>query len=185
MPQKSISRLFTTFAIAATAPLVSTNTNAASSISVEGEIPFVHLYKSGHEMIRFFHAEEMYIKTCDEGKGIDQATVAMQERFQSLKRSFFRYNDGFPEEKRGYFLQLADALCKLSFKDNITSYNRTDESIDTIIKLSNGLTLSVSRFIDDGLDAPVVFSVHRGSILLVSDELPINEVVATLISLAS
>ena len=72
---------------------------------------------------------------------------------------------------------LSNTLCKLKFVDNISSYNESDFSLDTILKLSNGLKLSISQFLDEDIDSPVVFSIHRGKTLLISDEMPIAEIV--------
>lgn len=136
--------------------------------------------KSGSFIIYYPHASKNYFRTQNIDRLIDRVSIEMQTRYHSIKRSFIRYSEGFPEEKMNHFAIMANALCKLEFKDNVSSYNKDDESIDTILKLKNGLTLSVSSFIDDGENAPMVFSLHRGQTLLVSDELPINEIVKTI-----
>lgn len=136
--------------------------------------------KSGSFVIYYPHASENYFRTHNTDCLIDHVSIEMQTRYHSIKRSFIRYSEGFPVEKMNHFATMANALCKLEFNDNVSSYNKIDESIDTILKLKNGLTLSVSSFVDDTEDAPMVFSLHRGQTLLVSDELPINEIVRTI-----
>lgn len=136
--------------------------------------------KSGSLMINYPHASENYFLTQNTDRLIDRTAIEMQTRYHSIKRSFMRYSEGFPIEKLSYFTIMANALCKLEFQDNVSSYNKVDESIDTILRLKNGLTLSVSSFVDEDEDAPMVFSLHRGQTLLVSDELPINEIVRTI-----
>lgn len=137
---------------------------------------------SGPLMIYYPHATEEYSPTQSQSRQIDRAAREMQRRFEAIKHSFARYGTGLPAEKMNYFSVMANALCKLDFKDNVSSYNSEDESIDTVLKLKNGLTLSVSCFVDEDTDAPMVFSLHRGKTLLVSDELPVNEIVKTIIS---
>ena len=136
--------------------------------------------KSGSFIIYYPHASENYFRTHNTDRLIDHVSIEMQARYHSIKRSFIRYSEGFPKEKMNHFAIMANALCKLEFNDNVSSYNKIDESIDSILKLKNGLTLSVSSFVDDGEDAPMVFSLHRGQTLLVSDELPVNEIVRTI-----
>ena len=46
--------------------------------------------------------------------------------------------------------------------------------------MSGGLTLTLSQFIDDEVDAPVVFSIHRGTELLVSAEMKLGELAKTI-----
>lgn len=136
--------------------------------------------KSGSLMIYYPHASENYFISKNTDSLIDQVSMEMQSRYQSIKRSFIRYSDGFPKDKQNHFAIMANALCKLEFSDNVSSYNKIDESIDTVLKLKNGLTLSVSSFVDEEAEAPMVFSLHRGQTLLVSDELPVNDIVRTI-----
>lgn len=136
--------------------------------------------KSGAFMIFDSHASENYYRTHNTDRLIDHVSIEMQTRYQSLKRSFIHYSEGFPKEKMNHFAIMANALCKLEFRDNVSSYNKVDESIDTVLKLKNGLILSISSFVEDSEDAPMVFSLHRGQTLLVSDELPVNEIVRTI-----
>lgn len=111
---------------------------------------------------------------------IDEESIDMQKRYQAIANSFTKHSVGFPVEKKGYLSVLSNTLCKLHFVDNVLSYNEYDETIDAVLRLSNGLKLSVSMFLDEDVEAPVVFSIHRGRTLLVSDELPIEEIVSTI-----
>lgn len=144
--------------------------------SLNKDITIAQLYNSGPMMMFYSHSTAEYVRTQYEQK-IDNESEEMQKRFKAIKHSFARYSEGFPSEKQGHFSLMANALCKLDFKDNISSYNKDDDSIDTVLKLSNGLTLSISCFVDEDEDAPMVFSIHRGKALLVSDELPVEEIV--------
>ena len=181
----TLSTLVTSVAIAATAPMVQ-NREMTSSFSPMRYIAAAEqLNKSGYLIVNYPHSAESYFITQEAEKRINNETMRMQSRFQSMKRSFLRYNEGFPQEKQSYFAIMADALCKLDFEDNVSSYNQADASIDTVIKLKNGITLRVSCFIDDEIDAPMVFSIHRGRTLLVTDELPVSEIVNTIISVSA
>lgn len=184
----TLSTLVTSVAIAATAPMapMAQNREMTSSLSPMRYIDASgQLNKSGFLMVNYPHSAEYYFITREVEKRINDETMKMQSRFQSMKRSFLRYSEGFPQEKQSYFALMADALCKLDFKDNLSSYNRGDASIDTVIKLKNGITLRVSCFIDDEIDAPMVFSIHRGRTLLVTDELPVSEIVNTINSVSA
>jgi hypothetical protein len=140
------------------------------------DISVEQLYNSGPMMMFYSHSTDKYVRTQYEQK-IDKESDEMQKRFRSMKHSFARYSEGFPAEKQVFFTAMANALCKLDFRDNVTSYNTDDASIDTILKLSSGLTLSISCFIDEDTDSPMVFSLHRGTTLLVTDEMPVEEIV--------
>jgi len=185
MSANNISTLSSWVSIAtvvATAPtIINLNIDAARNATSIGNYKiYEQPYRSGRLLENYSHTSELYVLTPNTEKMIDKISREMQSRVQSLKRSFSKYSDGFPTEKQSYFAYMADALCKLDFIDNVSSYNKYDSSIDTIIKLKNGLTLSVSCFIEDKKDAPMVFSIHRNHTLLVSDELPINEIVNTI-----
>jgi hypothetical protein len=74
---------------------------------------------------------------------------------------------------------MANVMCGISFLDNISAFNKIDETIDTVFKLNGGLTLTMSQFLEDEIDAPVVFSIHRGEELLVSAEMNLDELAKT------
>ena len=149
-----------------------------SYYSMYPSISMEQLYNKSGAMMSFYpHSTDNYVRTQYKEQRIDQKSKEMQRRFLAMNHSFMRYSEGFPAEKQGHFSLMANALCKLDFKDNVSSYNKDDDSIDTVLKLSNGLTLSISCFVDEDEDAPMVFSIHRGTTLLVSDELPVEEIV--------
>ncbi len=103
-----------------------------------------------------------------------------QYRFKAIQRSFLRHCDGLPYDKMKYMEYMANEMCAISFHDNISEYNSIDATIDTIFKMNGGLTLTLSQFIDDEIDAPVVFSIHRGTELLVSAEMKLDELAKTI-----
>lgn len=187
MSQNSIGSFFTAVALAATSPFMSSRMGMGDSEYQPYRDPILSVQsnKSGPLMVYYPHSSEEYIRTKHDVDRIDHASMAMQSRFQALKRSFIRYCDGLPAGKMGYFTLMANALCKLDFSDNVSSYNKGDASIDMVLKLSNGLTLSISSFIDDAENAPMVFSLHRGHTLLVADEMPITEIVRTINSVTA
>jgi len=178
-------QLLASVAIAATAPLIKSNGASTDSMPVQINPIIEQPYQSGPFMRFYSHPVTEYMRSNSNSERIDDVMAAMQDRYQSLKSNFERYNDGFPKEKTSYFSQMVNVLCRLDFKDGLTTYNKSDASIDTVLNLRSGLTLSVSRFIEDDIDAPVVFSIHRGRILLVSDELPVDEIVNTIKSVAA
>ncbi len=183
MLQNNINTLgtrFLTLAIAATAPIIPMNAATSSALPMQSYADYKQVLQTGIPVINYVHSAEMYVSSQVSENKIESKFIEMQTRFQAMKRSFLRYSDGFPTEKHNYFAQMADALCQLEVKSNVFSYNKADASIDTVLHLKNGLTLSVSCFIDDDIDSPMVFSIHRGRTLLVSDELPVSEIVNTL-----
>lgn len=135
---------------------------------------------SGAPIMFYNHSSEVYSKSKEIDKPIGKSSLDAQQRFKYLSESFKKNNQGFPQKKNGYFLKMANTLCRIPFVDNVSSYNDDDEAIDTVVKLPNGMKLSISQFLDDNVEAPVVFSLHREKTLLVSDELPIEEIVDTL-----
>lgn len=144
------------------------------------QVNHTQFQQSGPMMIFFPHSTKDYIRKQSIESPIDKVSLEMQKRYQAILQSFNHYNKGFPSEKQSYFSQMANELSKLEFNDNVSSYNDMDASIDSVLKLANGLTLSISRFVEDDMEAPMVFSIHRGRMLLVSDELPIDEIVSTI-----
>ena len=145
----------------------------------------MHSFQSGAPMAFFPQLSDFYQTQKSIETSIDILSMKMQQRYKILQRLFNENNEGFPTEKFRYFNQMANALCQLDFDDNVSSYNEFDESIDTILKLKNGLTLSVSCFVDEEINAPMVFSIHRDTMLLVSDELPVDEMVKTIKSVSA
>lgn len=102
-----------------------------------------------------------------------------QYRYKSIERSFMKHSDGLPGNKMSYMEYMANVMCGLSFSDNISSYNKFDDTIDSVFSLDGDLTLTMSQFLDENIDAPVVFSIHRGEDLLVSAEMRMEELEKT------
>ena len=102
-----------------------------------------------------------------------------QYRYTSIERSFMKHSDGLPGNKMSYMEYMANVMCGLSFSDNISSYNKFDDTIDSVFRLDGDLTLTMSQFLDEKIDAPVVFSIHRGEDLLVSAEMRMEELEKT------
>ena len=185
MSQNNINTVFTAFAIDATAPLIQARGADSISVPAGNYTAFDKQYKSGSLTMYYHHATEEYVKTQHAVSKMERGSVEMQNRYQAMKNSFAKYNKSFPADKQNYFSQMANALCKLEFRDNVSSYNETDASIDAVLKLTNGLTLSISCFVDEDFDSPMVFSLHRGKVLLVSDALPVGEIVRTINSVTA
>lgn len=102
-----------------------------------------------------------------------------QYRYKSIERSFMKNSAGFPDTRMAYMEYMANVMCGVSFLDNISVFNKIDETIDTVFKLKGGLMLTISQFLEDEIDAPVVFSIHRGEELLVSAEMDLDELAKT------
>ena len=132
---------------------------------------------SGMPIAFYNHTSGNFVRSMSMEDAIDSESIQMQERHRAIEVSFSKYSEGFPFEKMDFLSVLSNSLCKLKFVDNISSYNESDFSLDIILKLSNGLKLSISQFLDEDIDSPVVFSIHRGKTLLISDEMPIAEIV--------
>lgn len=144
------------------------------------------LETSGDTILFYDHASDVFSAAKNEEGPADIGSIKMQLRNQLIVRSFSKHSMGFPVDKTPYVIQLANLVCKLPFSDNVLSYyNNDDETIDTVLKLIDGTTLSLSQFLNDAIDAPVVFSVHRNKSLLIADELPLMEIVQTINSVIS
>jgi hypothetical protein len=180
MSQSRFGSVFTAVAIATTAPFFPLKLTDSGQQTSRFWNSNERSYESGPIMIFFPHSTGEYVRASHDSTEIDPASIEMQLRYQAIRRSFMRYSQGFPANKMDSFSYLANILCKLTFTDNVSSYNINDECIDVVLKLSNGLTLSISSFIDESDDAPKVFSLHRDHSLLISDELPVNEIVNTI-----
>lgn len=152
-------------------PMYQTNYNSADTSTSGMHIPFY-----SHNNVDFVRSNSCAIP-------VDTQSIIMQQRHKAIEESFSKYSEGFPAEKTEYFSLLVNSLCRLQFNDNLSSFNEEDNSIDTILKLSNGLKLSISKFIDEDINAPVIFSIHRGKSLLISDEMPVEEMVDTINSI--
>ncbi len=135
---------------------------------------------SGDAIVFYNSASEEISATYNEEGRVEIHSVKMQLRHQAIERSFAKHSEGFPATKKNYLMQLANQVCMLPFYDNVSSYNNDDESIDTVLKLTDGTILSLSQFLNDDVEAPVVFSIHRNNTLLVADELPLVEIVQTI-----
>lgn len=134
--------------------------------------------QSGDMIFSYKEASEILSLSQNRLSAVDITSVKRQLRYKSIEENF-RLNCGqMPQDKRGYMEKLANEVSLLPIVDYITSYNENDESLDMVLKINDGLTLSISQFLDEDLDAPSVFSIHRGSRLLVSDELPISEIIS-------
>jgi hypothetical protein len=140
---------------------------------------------TGDAIMYYNHASEVFSATKNSERRVGISSIKMQLRHQAIEKSFAKHSNGFPDKKKDYIVQLADMICKLPFYDNVSSYNDDDETIDTVLKLADGTTLSLSQFLDDDIDASVVFSIHRNKTLLIADELPLAEIVQTINSVIS
>lgn len=138
------------------------------------------LRTSGMPIAFYNQTSEGFFRSMSIENPVEDESVQMQRRYKAIETSFLKHSDGFPFEKKEYLSVLSNSVCRLQFKDNVSSYNEYDNSIDTVLKLPNGLKLSISQFLDEDIEAPAVFSIHRGKTLLISDEMPVNEIVNTI-----
>lgn len=134
--------------------------------------------QSGDMIFSYKDASEDLSLSQNRLSAVDITSVKRQLRYRSIEENFMLNCGRMPQDKRGYMEKLANEVSILPIVDYITTYNDYDESLDTVLKINDGLTLSISQFLDEDLDAPSVFSIHRGSTLLVSDELPISEIIS-------
>jgi len=81
-----------------------------------------------------------------------------------------------------YFLRLASIMQNVPFIDAVSSFDVYDNTIYSRYKLPGNLTLSVSQFLDESVDAPVVFSIHRNKTLLVSSEMELHELMQKILA---
>ncbi len=135
--------------------------------------------------IAFYNPSSDFVRSMSMEEPVEPQSIKIQQRHKAIEESFSKHCSGFPLEKKEYLSLLSNSLCRLQFEDNISSYNEFDYSIDTIIRLSNGLKLSISQFLDEDIEAPAIFSIHRGKTLLISDEMPIDEMVNTINSIVA
>lgn len=135
---------------------------------------------SGMPIAFYNHNSADFVRSNSSTMPVDGKSAIMQKNHNAIIQSFSKHSEGFPVDKNEYIDLLSNTLCRLNFNDNLSSYNEYDNSIDIILMLSNGLKLSISQFIDEDIKAPAVFSIHRGRNLLISDEMPIEEMVDTI-----
>ena len=185
MSQNNFRSVFTAVAIAASAPILQYIESDSRNNPLKDLLTYQQPYESGPLRVLYPRSTDHYIITQHEEKRIERESLEMQDRFLAMKHSFMRYRKDISSDELSYFTSVANVLCKLDFKDNISSYNESDKCIDTVLRLSNGLTLSISSFLDEDINAPMVFSIHRGRMLLVTDEMPISEIVKTINSVVS
>lgn len=95
-------------------------------------------------------------------------------RYKLIDSSFKSNLHGFPMKKMCVFTEIANVLCKVPFNASLASYNEYDDSIDIKLYLPFDIHLSISHFLGDS-DELVVFSIHRESRLLVSNEMLLDE----------
>lgn len=130
-------------------------------------------YNSLDSIISYINVNSILIINSDENK----------IRHNSIINSFRKYCKGFPKDKENYISFLANTVCELPFIDNLSYYDEFDECIETVLKLKHNITLSISQFLSEEVDAPVVFSIHKGKTLLIADEMPLKDIVETINSI--
>lgn len=83
-----------------------------------------------------------------------------------------------PPEHADFCLSFVKYILQtLDIEDCVVSYNKEEEVLFTSFLLPCGWNLMLSQFADENTDAPAVFSIWRGNALLVSDDLPVIEIV--------
>jgi hypothetical protein len=120
-----------------------------------------------------------YTKTTSENMHIDKPLLERKKRYDRLRSSFNKNLHGFQVKKNHVAEEVFNALSALPFTNNVSNYDEFDDSINVIMNLPYELKLSVARFMDEE-DSTVVFSIHQGARLLVSNEMPIELVVKDL-----
>ena len=133
--------------------------------------------QSGDMIFSYKEAGEVFSLSQNLSASVEIASVKRQLRYRKIEQNFMLNCGQMLEEKKCYMEKMANEVSVLPIVDYTVSYNEYDESLDTVLKINDGLTLSISQFLDEDLDAPSVFSIHRGTTLLVSDELPISEII--------
>lgn len=137
-------------------------------------------FRSGDVFMSYSTPERMrYRASISDGISMSSEEKVRQYRYKSIERSFLKNSDGLPGNKMGYMEYMANVMCCMSFYDNICSFNKYDETIDSIFKMSGDLTLTMSQFLDEDVESPVVFSIHRGEELLVSAEMRLDDLAKT------
>lgn len=131
----------------------------------------------------FSQIDKIVSRTQKVQKSIDEEYMKIKERYRAIERSFVENKINFPDDKITYFSFFANSLSRLPFVNNFTEFDEWNDSIYSELKLDNGLNIKVTMFLEDDEEAPVVFSVFRGKALLISDELPIYDMVDTLNSI--
>lgn len=127
----------------------------------------------------FFADDMQYRVALTQAISISPEERLRQQRYKDIERSFLKNSDGLPGNKMSYMEYMANVMCGLSFEENISAFNKFDETIDSVFRMRGELTLSLTQFLDEDQDAPVVFSIHRGENLLVSAEMKLDELAKT------
>ena len=185
MSMNSTGNARTTVAFAA---LIATSTGVGSLNKSAGEDSISSVYESmGRLSTSTLFAyrcsiNEIYSLSQQNETHVPISSIKMRIRYQSIEESFINNCNIISDKKALYFNSIANSVCKLPIVDNAVSYNEFDDSLDFSLKLTEGLTMRISQFLDEDIDSPVVFSIHRNETLLVSDELPVDEIVQTILS---
>lgn len=135
--------------------------------------------RSGFRITFFPQGSMPYEAAITQSSIMSDDEIKKQKRYKAIERSFLKHSDGLPGDKMAYIEHLANIMCSLAFTDNISAFNSIDETIDTEFRMNGNLSLTLSQFIDEEIDAPVVFSIHRGEELLVSAEMKLDELAKT------
>ena len=104
------------------------------------------------------------------------------ERAQRIQMLITSYQKNKFDEQLGYHslwtMRMANsALCKLPFTDSILQYDKYDDVWQYNLYFDNDLELSVSVYVEDDGMSDVDYSVYHQGELLVSNALPLVQVV--------
>lgn len=164
--------------VPAEAQLVLSNIESASAWGFKSE--FVDKSSRSGDPISFYTSEDIrFSVSLTQEVPMSAEEKMRQYRYKAIERTFLKNSDGLPGNKMNYLIFMANVMCGISFFDNISSFNKYDETIDSIFRMDGGLTLTMTQFLDEDIDAPVVFSIHRGEVLLVSAEMKLDELAKT------
>ena len=134
--------------------------------------------------INSYLSENMtFERECTTEQGMTKEMKDIAKRYSSLMQIFNKNSPGDFSIVE-VFENMANILCKIPFLSNVSYFNEDDESIDIRLKLNFGIYVSLSRFMDEE-DDNVVFSIHRGTDLLVANEMPLCKLENNLCELLS
>ena len=134
-----------------------------------------NMNSSGGIISQFKSSSDTFYRSDSQGKIITREEIERQQRYDKIKASFLRNKGDFANKDMLYFSRLASVMQYVPFIDAVSSFDGYDNTLYSRYKLPGNLTLSVSQFLDESVDAPVVFSIHRNKALLVSSEMDLHE----------
>ena len=117
----------------------------------------------------------IYVSRQEDSKVIPE-TRRTEANYRLFYSSFFLHGGRkMPTHYLTFFYQMANSLSGLFFRDAIVQYDEALSMIDFYMVLSDGMRLSVGRFVgDDAVENEVDFSIYSKKKLLVSGEMTLD-----------